>query len=93
MDEQKVVEKNRYGVNFSQLMLIFMPISGGHIESDISNIDIFVNIDIVSKQMSKYRYFRYLKKNEKKCKKNKNKKTAKNKKTNKTHIKNTKRGC
>ena len=24
-------------------------VSGGHIESDISNIDIFVNIDIVSK--------------------------------------------
>ena len=31
--------------------------SGGHIESDISNIDIFVNIDIVSKQMRKYQYF------------------------------------
>ena len=31
--------------------------SGGHIESDISNIDIFVNIDIVSKKMRKYRYF------------------------------------
>ena len=94
MDEQKVVEKNCYGVNFSKIMFIFMSISGGHIESDISNINIFVNIEIVSKQMSKYRYFRYFKKNEKKCKKkNKNKKTAKNKKTNKTHIKNTKRGC
>ena len=31
--------------------------SGGDIESDISNIDIFVNVDIVSKQMRKYRYF------------------------------------
>ena len=30
--------------------------SGGHIESDISNIDAFVNIDIVSKQKRKYRY-------------------------------------
>ena len=31
--------------------------SGGHIVSDISNIDIFVNIDSVSKQLKKYRYF------------------------------------
>ena len=45
MDEQKVVEKNCYGVNFSKIMFIFMSISGGHIESDISNINIFVNMD------------------------------------------------
>ena len=31
--------------------------NGGHIESDISNIHSFVNIDIVSKQMREYRYF------------------------------------
>ena len=29
----------------------------GHIESDISNNDFFVNIEIISKQMRKYRYF------------------------------------
>ena len=82
MDEQKVVEKNCYGVNFSKIMFIFMSISGGHIESDISNIYIFVNIDIVSKQIRKYRYFDI-----KKPRKN-SKKTQKNKK----HIKNTKGG-
>ena len=38
--------------------------SGGYIESDISNnIDIFVNIDILSKQIRKYRYFDIVKKN------------------------------
>ena len=50
--------------------------SGGHIESDISNTDIFVNIYIVSKQMRKYRYFDIEKK-----KKNTHKKTHK-----KTHT-------
>ena len=77
---KKQLKKNCYGVNFSQIMFIFMSISGGHIESDISNIDIFVNIDIVSKQMSKYRYFRYLKKNEKKCKKKQKQKNSKKQK-------------
>ena len=32
-------------------------VSGGHIESDISNINNFVNIDIISKQVRNYRYF------------------------------------
>ena len=31
--------------------------SDGHIEIDISKIDIFVNIDILSKQMKNYPYF------------------------------------
>ena len=87
MDEQKVVEKNCYGVNFSKIMFIFMSISGGHIESDISNINIFVNIEIVSKQMSKYRYFRYLKKKRKKVQKNKQKQQQKNKKQTKNTLK------
>ena len=87
MDEQKVDEKNRYGVNFSQLMLIFMPISGGHIESDISNIYIFVNIDIVSKQIRKYRYFDI-----KKPRKKQQKTPTKNKQTKNT-LKTQKGGC
>ena len=47
-------------------------ISGGNIESDISNFDIFVNIDIVSKQMIKISIYLYLK--------NKKKNTLKQKK-------------
>ena len=37
--------------------LVGHKLSGGHFESDISNIDICVNIYIVSKQVRRYRYF------------------------------------
>ena len=49
---------------------------GGHIESDILNIDILVNIDIVSNQVRKYRYSIL-------------RKEQKHNKTHKKHIKNT----
>ena len=39
-------------ITLQQGMCVY--ISDGHIESGISNIDIFVNIDIVSKQVKKY---------------------------------------
>ena len=58
------------------LLVVLSVPSGGHIENDISNIDIFVNIDIVSKQKRKYRYYDIKKKQKKKTnKKNKNKQT------------------
>ena len=41
-----------------ELTKVIQPDSGGHIENDISNMDIFVNVGIVSKQMRKYRYFK-----------------------------------
>ena len=48
--------------------------SDGHIEIDISKIDIFVNIYIVSTHMRKYRYFDIKKEQKQTTTKNKSKK-------------------
>ena len=54
---ENIILKSPELLSFSAKVTPMADSSGGHNESDISNINIFVNIDIVSKQMRKYRYF------------------------------------